>query len=49
MHLVGFIIKKLVTMHGHMNVKSSFLFAIFFTNVVTFALVCAEEFGNNSP
>ena len=21
MHLVGFIVKKLVTMHGHMNVK----------------------------
>jgi hypothetical protein len=23
MHLVGFIIKKFVTMHGHMNVKKS--------------------------
>jgi hypothetical protein len=22
MHLVGFIIKKFVTMHGHMNVKN---------------------------
>jgi len=24
MHLVGFIIKKFVTMHGHMNVKLAF-------------------------
>jgi len=23
-HLVGFIIKKFVTMHGHMNVKDPF-------------------------
>jgi len=23
-HLVGFIIKKFVTMHGHMNVKNTF-------------------------
>ena len=25
MHLVGFIIKKFVTMHGHMNVKKTHL------------------------
>jgi len=25
-HLVGFIIKKFVTMHGHMNVKKRALF-----------------------
>jgi len=24
-HLVGFIIKKSVTMHGHMNVKKQFI------------------------
>ena len=37
MHLVGFITKKFVTMHGHMNVKSH----IFFTNSLIF--IAAEE------
>ena len=27
-HLVGFIIKKFVTMHGHMNVKLSYEFVM---------------------
>jgi hypothetical protein len=29
MHLVGFIVKKFVTMHGHMNVK----FVMFYTSM----------------
>ena len=28
MHLVGFIIKKFVTMHGHMNVKYTYINSI---------------------
>jgi hypothetical protein len=28
MHLVSFIIKKFVTMHGHMNVKNNVLFEV---------------------
>ena len=27
-HLVGFITKKFVTMHGHMNVKFKYLFTL---------------------
>ena len=33
MHLVGFIIKKFVTMHGHMNVKKRVSFGCNVTEV----------------
>jgi hypothetical protein len=41
MHLVGFITKKFVTMHGHMNVKlediaCDFLFLFFFIFIFFF-------------
>ena len=40
MHLVGFIIKKFVTMHGHMNVK--FEDFIFCNNNFSFIFVSDE-------
>jgi len=34
-HLVGFIIKKFITMHGHMNVK-------FANNVIDLQILCTS-------
>ena len=34
-HLVGFIIKKFVTMHGHTNVNASCFFIVFVTSAHT--------------
>ena len=45
MHLVGFITKKLVTMHDHMKVKFFFVFQFVFQScsITVYALVLVGE------
>jgi hypothetical protein len=44
-HLVGFITKKFVTMHGHMNVKDVMAFSDFFksTDFYLDVLICPKH------
>ena len=50
-HLVGFIIKKFVTMHGHMNVKLVFIFLLLllvmiYQNIKTYNAGTQHGWGN---
>ena len=43
-HLVGFIIKKSVTMHGHMNVKYYESIVIFYVPCIVWKSICITNF-----
>jgi len=49
MHLVGFITKKFVTMHGQMNVKLHFLFIPLTTCDIHMAVMLRSLCGNCIP
>jgi hypothetical protein len=45
-HLVGFIVKKFVTMHGHMNVKKNDLSMYHESKLVTFFKIMNHNIRN---
>jgi hypothetical protein len=43
-HLVGFIIKQFVTMHGHMNVKKKTVLLLTVISIACYVCMCVSVF-----